>query len=200
MASKKNLGQARYRMINRLPRPSRVPIRPRGEKQYTAAPLRVTGPGNPPNGFLGGQNSATEWVVYWAMWQVFKEPGDVRQGPFSGSPTGKWSYQAFFQGGRRVRGGSVIDFLVYAGVGTSIAIRVQTERYHIFVDSATKAYDRMQVTNLGKETEVVDLYEQDFIGDRTGTACILALKNIVSGMHEADPTVGGTARRGRGVF
>ena len=37
------------------------------------------GPGDPPPGFVVGQTSATEWVIYWAMSKVFGQPDDPRE-------------------------------------------------------------------------------------------------------------------------
>lgn len=183
----------------RLRTPKRLPRLPRLPSMYAriTKTLRVTGPGNPPNGFVGANNSASEWVVYWAMWKVFNEPGDVRAAPFLGSPTGRWSYQAPFMGGRRIKGGNVIDFVVNLGA-RRIAIRVQTERYHIFVNSEIQAYDRMQAASFDADIEVVDIFEQDFIEDHSGVACIQMLRAIIAGEYMPSPLTQGTAYRTKG--
>lgn len=178
-----------------------IPILPKGPNWLRKKPTRVTGPGDPPPGFVYSHNSATEWYVYWGLWRVFHEQGDPRMPPFWGSPTGKWTYQVAVLGGRHTKGGAVLDFVVNGGRAghQSIGIRVQTEHFHVFVDSVKKAFDRLQLISVSQSMKVVDIFEQDFISDHSGEAVCNLLARILNGQYLPDPELSGTQiRRKRG--
>lgn len=156
------------------------------------------GPGEPPPGFLNYTNSYSEWVIYWALSKVIGVPKDPRQPPYEGYP-GSWTYQRPFEGGR-IAGGQVVDFLIEdpsATAGGAIALRIQTERYHIFTDAAKQAVDRMLLTRLSGRYRVVDIYEQDFISDESGQAAVLETKRALYGGATSNPLRTGQARRVR---
>lgn len=154
------------------------------------------GPGEPPAGFLTYTNSKTEWQIYWALAKIIGQPKDPRKPPYIGWP-GLWTYQKPYEGGRRLAGGQVIDFLVYhpATSHGAIAIRIQTERYHIMTDAAKQAKDRMLLIRLSDQFRVVDLYEQDFINDPSGQAAIIETKRALYGGSTSNPIRSGRARR-----
>src|SRR5690606_21060611 len=93
--------------IPRLREPSKLPQGPRlyktpRDKGYISDFM------TPPPGFVGGQNSVTEWPPYLALSKIFGLPVDPRSGPFIGEPN-VWGYQV---GGSQL-GQSKIDFVVY---------------------------------------------------------------------------------------
>jgi hypothetical protein len=184
------------RRPNRLPTMRDLPTNPRGPRLYSQRPKRLGGPGVPPPGFVGGQTSAEEWWVYWALAKIFDDPADPRQPPFLGARDGRWTYQSPFAGGRRMAGGAVIDFVVYAG-GEVIAIRLQTERFHIYATGGQQTHDLEQEAVISEYARVIDLFSQDFIGDGTGQAVIIQLKDALAGFPPRDPITSGTARRSR---
>lgn len=160
---------------------------------------RKSGPGEPPPGFLTFTNSRSEWWIYWAISKVLKFPQDPRQGPFIGYP-GLWSYQVPFEGGRAIRGGQVIDFIIESpatNTGT-LAIRIQTERYHVFADERKKAKEDILQARVARHTRIVDILEQDFMmgpNSESGQAAILEVKRAIYGGRSSDPSKSGGARR-----
>lgn len=195
----------RPRGQQRPPRLRRPPAIPTGPRLYgvTREPERLGGPGSPPAGFVGATTSASEWVVYWALAKALGTPADPRQPPFLGGEG--WTYQAPYNGGNDVLGGSIIDFVVYAGASRNdpllpfedVGIRVQTERFHVFASAGTQAADLDLKVGLSHVLRVADVYEQDFIGDRSGQAAIILVKRAMAGIEAINPITGGTARRVR---
>ena len=135
-------------------------------------------------------------IIYHAFSKVTGYPTDPRQGPFIGFP-GVWSYQKAYDEGRRMAGGSVIDFLLYAGAWSSmdIAFRIQTERFHLYADMDTQVHDAMQFQRLSSYMRVIDLYDQDFVWDRTNQAAIVLLKDALAGSITPNPINSGTTWR-----
>lgn len=178
------------------PKPLRkVPTRPMGPRIYRLGqkPRRADGgPGEPPIGFVTPHTSKTEWVVYWAMAKVLGTPLNPRKPPFTGGSN--WQYQKSVGGGRRVRGGQVLDFVVFSGV-KSIGIRVETERFHIFTNATTHAYDFYLRTHAVGVDEVVAIYDSDFLGDTSGRAACAVVARAVKGEQDPNPIRLGTARR-----
>lgn len=150
----------------------------------------------PPEGFLGGQNSRYEWMIYHALSKVMGVPEDPRQPPFLGAP-GVWTYQKAWDDGRKAIGGSVIDFVVYAGgkASNSFAFRIQTEYHHLATDHETHAFDLMQQDRLSQFFRVVDLYDSDFAFDRTNQAAIVLIKDALAGKTFPNPITNGTTER-----
>lgn len=181
----------------RMPRLRRIPRTVRGPKELGLwiTPERVVGPGEPPEGFVSGTTSASEWVAYWACATIFEDPPDPRKPPFEGGRI--WRYQVPFEGGRSKRGGSVMDFLIDLPA-EMIGIRLSTERYHEAADPRKKAFDRAQAMSLERRNvRVEDLYEQDIIADTTGNAAIRRIIELLGGWERVSPTRAGTFRRVR---
>lgn len=185
----------------RPPRMRTIPTIPKGPRMYRQPPGSdiMSGPGEPPPGFLTYTNSRSEWWIYWAISKVLNYPRDPRVGPFVGYP-GMWGYQTPFEGGRAIRGGQVIDFLIESPstkYGT-VAIRIQTERYHIFTDESKRAKEVILQARVGRHVRIVDIYEQDFMmgpNAQSGQAAILEVKRAIYGGRASDPLKAGTARR-----
>ncbi len=181
------------------PRPiKKVPQRPVGPRIYQLEkkPGRITGgPGTPPVGFVTPHTSATEWIVYWALARVLGTPQNPRKPPFIGGTN--WQYQKASGGGRRVRGGQVLDFVVFSGI-KSIGIRVETERYHIFTSATIQANDFYLRTHAVGVDDVVSIFDQDFIGDPSGRAACAVVARAIKGEQDPNPIRFGTARRVRG--
>jgi hypothetical protein len=171
------------------PRPIRLrggaPPFPSGPK-WLKKPKLLSGPGEPPPEFLFSMNSRTEWMVYWALWKIFKDEGDPRVPPFLGSPSGSWSYQTPVEGGRRQVGGAIVDFVI-ENTPQPIALRIQTERFHVFTDPNQIGFDRDSLIMLSQGMRVADVYEQDFIHDKSGVACIVALKRAILAIDPGTP-------------
>lgn len=152
------------------------------------------GPGEPPVGLVTQWTSITEWYVYWAMAKVLGTPSDPRKPPFTGGVN--WQYQKALDGGRQLRGGQVLDFVVFNGT-QSIGIRVETERYHIFTSAQKQAEDFYQRTHSSGVDIVISIFDQDFMGDPTGAAACKVVAEALKGQQPANPIRYGTARRVR---
>jgi len=180
------------------PKPIRkVPQRPTGPRLYQLEkkPRRITGgPGEPPVGFVTPHTSKTEWIVYWALAKVLGTPGDPRKPPFVGGTN--WQYQKAVGGGRRIRGGQVLDFVVMSGL-KAIGIRVETERYHIFTSATNQASDFYLRTHAVGVDEVIAIFDQDFIGDPSGKSACATVARAIRGDQDPNPIRFGTARRVR---
>lgn len=183
------------------PKPLRTPtVLPQGPNLYREPKDRgfVGGAGVPPPDFVGGNNSKYEWQIYRAIASVTGYPLEPDQPPYIGFP-GVWIYQKAWDQGRREPGGSVIDFLVYAGDHTSVdtAFRVQTEYFHIFSDANKQASDAIQKARLTEFFRVVDLYDHEFAWDATNQAAVILVKRALAGETFPDPITDGTAERVR---
>jgi len=177
-------------------RPKRLaslPTFPRGPKFLDFASLpKVGGYGEPPPGFISPSNSQAEWPPFWGLGKIFGVPKNPRRGPFIGFP-GIWEYQVPFQGGA-TPGGTHIDFVVYPHEltrGRPIALRIVTERFHLNVDPRKRAKDMVQEAALSTSYVVVDIYEQNFLFDRSGQTIIKLLKHVLAGGRAPDPFAGG---------
>lgn len=189
---------ARRRDVSRPPRLRGPAVLPRGPRLYSEPKDKgYRGPvSEPPPGFVTGNTSFTEWMVYHAMSKVMGVPEDPRQPPFIGAP-GMWTYQKAWDEGRRQPGGSVIDFIVYSGDRSDedVAFRVQTEHFHIYSGAEQHAHDLMQFYRLAGFMRVVDLYDQDFVHDPTNQACIVLIKDALAGSTFPNPLTNGTTQR-----
>lgn len=170
------------------PRPTGPLFLPKGE-------TIIGGYGEPPPGFVTGQTSLTEWIFYWSLAKVFKDPKDPRVPPYYGGRD--WGYQIAKLGGFvRAVGSTVIDFVVYQGP-TVIGIRIQTEHFHIFTSSRKHSYDmlqRAQIENAG--IRVVDVYDTELLGDPSGQKAVIAAKRAIAMIEKQNPVLSGTAARG----
>jgi hypothetical protein len=130
------------------------------------------GPGEPPEGFVGGTTSRTEWYVWWALEKLCKPLGI------------EFTYQSSFSGGRHIPGGSVVDFVIFMPL-YEILLRVQTYRFHFVLGSDKQQYDVEQKIELSDNigTVVVDIYEQDFIDDETGRKVLAVVRDALN-LHE----------------
>ena len=176
------------------PRLRTTPRLPRGPEKLHPPVQKTGGPGPPPPGFVGATNSATEWMVYWALAKIFGRPDDPRRPPFDGAWP-DWTYQ---KGIGNAPGRSIIDFIIYRTTrrGRPVAIRVQTEYFHQFTSNQKQAYDRMQAIAVSGYADVVDIFDQTFVNDKTGQAVIIVVKNALGLLRTPDPIVAGTALRG----
>ena len=183
----------------RPPRLSAIASFPKGPKLYQipqAMQKGTTGPGEPPPGFVTATTSRVEWHVYFALSKVLgfpKDPRDGRNG-FIGWP-GLWTYQTAYEGGRnRLGGGQIIDFTVEPHEltkGVPIALRLMTERFHLFTSDTKQAYEQLLRSRLSANYVVRDLYEQNFLFDPTGQAVVINVKNALAGLVEPNPVRGG---------
>lgn len=180
------------------PRPiKKAPQRVFGPKIYKldSRPQRLgKGPGEPPTGLVTQWTSKTEWYIYWALARVTGTPKDPRKPPFTGGTN--WQYQKALDGGRQVRGGQVLDFVIWNGSRT-IGIRVETERYHIFTSAQKQAEDFYQRTHSSGVDQVISIFDQDFMGDPSGAAACAVVATALKGIQPANPIRFGTARRVR---
>jgi hypothetical protein len=158
------------------------------------APDFSIGPGEPPPGFVSATTSSTEWIWYWASAKVYNDPDDPRRQPYWGGQ--QWGYQIAGTGGRMANFGSVIDFIYYMPSAT-VGIRIQTKRYHEETTPSQKAYDIAQRNSLARFITIVDVYEQDFIADRTGEAACRRLVDALGGKRRMAPGKFGFSRRVR---
>lgn len=94
-------------------------------------------------------------------------------------------------------GGSVIDFVVYAGRQSDhdVAFRVQTEFFHLYASAEQQEHDLIQLYRLSESMRVIDLYDQDFAWDRTNQACIILLKDALNGSTFPNPITNGATQR-----
>jgi len=180
----------------RTRRPVVVPIGPRLYRTTRAQELSLSGPGPAPAGFVTAQQTATEWVWYWASMKVLDPERDPRKPPFWGGQN--WAYQsqqlAQIPGVHTKAMSTNIDFL-YMLSFPYIAVRIQTYRYHTGATSIKQAYDRaQQVREVGQFNEV-DVYEQDFLSDSSGATAIILLKETLGLIRRINPdTVGNTVQ------
>lgn len=162
--------------------------------KYNKQPLVTSGFGDPPPGFIIVSTSLSEWMVYWALSKIYGLPVDPRQGPFIGAP-GIWGYQVPAMGGRAV-GGAVVDFTVQdTRSGIPIGIRIQTELWHLFTANRKQASDLLQRQRLMEDMTIVDVYDYQYTGDKTGQQVIQVMKAAIGAIEIPDPLRGATARR-----
>jgi len=192
-------GRERQNPKTKLPQLKSPPKLPSGGRAYKPLPRDqqpiVQGPGDPPPGFLMASNSITEWIVYWSLVKIFDPLTDPRTPPFDGRYP-NWSYQVPFGGGGP--GSALVDFVVYAaGTGKmDIGLRVQTEYFHIFGGQEKQAYDTFQRNAIESSgMTVIDLVDQDILGDPTGAKAIVTVKNAVGLIERPNPILTGTALR-----
>jgi hypothetical protein len=177
-------------------KPRRIQRAPR-ELTFPAESPHTGGPGDPPPGFVGAKNSATEWQPYWGLARIFGEPVPriLRDGPFIGAP-GIWEYQEYIPGGLMATN---IDFVVLPtnGLARPTAFRIQTEFVHLFPTQHDKYAADIMYRNHVEEGgfSVVDLYDYMYLGDPSGRAIIQLLKAGLGLIEPANPIATGTAQR-----
>jgi hypothetical protein len=180
----------------RLPRPPKGPTAPTGRAFIPKGETLLSGPGDPPPGFLNGQNSLTEWVCYWALFKIFGQSSDdPRRAPFYGLfPF--FEYQSSELGGyTRALGSAVVDFVVFQG-GTIIGIRIQTERFHTFASSRIQANDAIQRANLeANGLRVIDVHDDQLLPPGDGQKGVIAMKQAIGMLEKVNPIYARTAIR-----
>lgn len=188
-------GLPQLRKLTGLKQPRRPPLRQTGPKvlRLQKDPDIIGGPGEPPEGFVTAHTSRTEWWIYWALAKVLRDPPNPRKPPFTGGAG--WSYQKAIDGGRVV-GGQVVDFVVLGERGRpTVGIRVQTEHFHIMTDTAKQIEDfLLKVTERAIDV-IVDVFDQDFIADKTGHAACVVVANAIKGIQRGNPITQGTAQQ-----
>lgn len=181
-----------------LPKLKRPPTIATGPKIYRlqSEPYRLGPPGEPPPGFVTPKTSATEWPVYWGLARIFREPSPerVRTGPFVGGPP-IWTYQAYVDAGAEKSAN--VDFVVWnpGPRGKPIAIRVQTEAYHLFANNDTQVFDILHRERVSGGYTVIDIFDYDFMRDGTGQAIIVILKQALGLIERPDPISTGAVQR-----
>lgn len=148
----------------------------------------------PPDGFVGAHTSKSEWMIYAAIAFVKKDPPQPRRPPFIGGAT--WQYQSPLGGGRLERGGQVCDFLVQSNAGVEMCFRLQTEYWHVQAGHAKVQQDFYLKTHT-PGVDVVDIYEQEYIADKTLRSACRVVANALAGRETPNPSLMGTSKRVR---
>jgi hypothetical protein len=169
---------------------------PTGDRFVPKIATTLSGPGDPPPGFLTGQNSATEWLVYWALFKILgQSTDDPRQPPFYGLfPF--FQYQSAQLGGHtRALGSAVVDFVLFHG-RTIVGVRIVTERFHIFASSRQQSADALQRAQLeANGLKVIDVYDNDLLPAADGQKAVITMKRAIGLLEPLNPMIGGTAFR-----
>lgn len=180
----------------RLPKLKGPPKAPTGHAFVPKIGETISGYGEPPPGFINGQNSVTEWIAYWALYKILGTSyDDPRRPPFFGLfPF--FEYQSSELGGyTRALGSAVVDFVIHQG-GTHLGIRIQTERFHIFATSRIHAYDALQRAQLeANGLRIVDVYDTQLLGDPSGQKAVVAMKRAIGQLEDLNPVLSGSAYR-----
>ena len=178
-----------------IPKPETVK---RGPKlyEYGKEHGHTGGPGDPPPGFVTIKTTATEWPIYWALAKVLGTPAadKIRTGPFRGGPPA-WQYQNYLDlGGLK---SSNFDFVVWQTnpYTSPVAIRVQTEFFHSFTTNAKHQYDALHRLRAEENFDVVDIWDYLYLGDESGQAAILAVKNALQLIEPPNPIYTHAVRR-----
>lgn len=159
--------------------PPRKTQKPRPPKEFSQAKktVYVGGPGEPPAWFMKtGIVSRSEWFIYWALRKVKGPPGDF-----------SWANQVPAGGGRGQRGGAIIDFVIW-DQEPRLAIRIQTDRFHIASPTSIHSYDEASKRMLERVGyKVIDIYEQHFLSDKSGKAAIAIVREALKGQQRPNP-------------
>lgn len=175
---------------------TKVPTGPRMYRQ-PAKPVIEGGPGEPPAGFLDPHyhGSRSEWPIYWGLWKALDVYGNPRYPPYDGAPDGSFGYQKAELGGRRQLGGAVADFIVYPPpTGQILLIRVQTQFFHLQGGPQTVSSDELQRLALGRENNVIDVYDRDFL-HLDGKALVVYVKRVLGLIQSVNPLTAGLSTR-----
>lgn len=179
----------------RPPRLKRLPITRTGARGLAQGrkPIIATGPGLPPPGFVGAHTSGSEWPWYWGSMKILDPLRDPRKGPFFGGRN--WKYQAVEYGAAiRI---AAVDFIYYLP-GQMIGVRIQTDRYHLAAGVQKQGYDDVQRQHLSRLITVKDVFERDYIADRSGEAVCRLIIDTLGGRDHIDPITSGTYLPTRG--
>lgn len=167
-----------------LPSISGKPRTPEGTGRLRSRGPQVLGGGayedTPLEAFLrawvsSGTTSESEGFIYFALEKLLGPEGV------------QWVYQESRLGGRHRLGGAVVDFIIYLA-GLSVGVRVQTYRFHMNVSPSQQAYDKNQLIALSDpSTMIIDVFEQQYIQDRTGQAAIRLMLEIINRQWRPNP-------------
>jgi hypothetical protein len=165
----------------KIPRPPRPTYKPAGPKELGLERKVVIVTAIVPEMFPGVEfASYDELLPYWALTKAIGPEGLG------------WFYQKSEMGGRHLPGGSVLDFSI-ENQEPKIAIRVQTERFHVGVSSHKRAYDYEQKIFLEQQGFTVrDIYSHQYLHDETGQACLRLIWGILQGWIQPDPALSGS--------
>lgn len=141
--------------------------------------------------FVGAHTSLTEQMIYRAIAKVTGDPPHPERPPYTGGVN--WSYQDPLLGGRMSKGGQVCDFTIRWGT-EEVCIRLQSEYWHVQAEMA-KRIDELYEKSHGDR--IVDIFEQDFVGDCSGEAACRVVANALAGRETGDPGYRGTAQQTR---
>lgn len=125
--------------------------------------------------FATGTTSRDEGYFYWALMKLIGPPGEP------GINGLVWYYQSKVRGGSNIPGGAVVDFVV-VGVGPNndVGIRIVTPYFHIQAGPYKRATDfEQEAFLLDQGIDVVDVYSQNYIFDKSGRAVIRAARNAI---------------------
>lgn len=189
--------QRQFHTPNILERPERrgTPTRIRPPGALGKKPIRMgIGPGEPPPGFVQPGTSKPEWYLYWALWQILHEEGDVRKGPFYGGQ--KFRYQVAINGGRHTMGGSITDFVVI-WAGRQVALWLQGDRHHLEAGPERNAIDMDLMMANAQYMDVRPIYEANLILDPTGEQACRTTVETLGGRRFANPARTGEYRPSR---
>jgi hypothetical protein len=184
-----------------MPKPVTFPRGPKWEQKLRKNATTITGPGQPPPGFVRGTTSSVEWVVYWALFKILAPTRDPRQAPFWGLD-GVFRYQKAFNNGRE-RGGSVLDCHHEYGpkIRTRVGIRLQTTRFHEQAPAQQIMMDRMRRQWLSAQMTVIDLWDYEILEDNgtpgNGAKAIVGVKQAVGMIETTSRLALGNAREVR---
>lgn len=159
-----------------------MPTGPRALSRSIQSPEHKGGCGPPPQGFLGGSNSLSEWLFYCACERELGPEGD------------QWTYQSSYLGGRRMRGGAVVDFVLFTP-RYNIGVRIQSFYFHLSATQEKQSSDLEQRTNLERYgLRIIDVYEQDYIGDLSGEAARRLVRMALNGQEMPNPRAYGVVK------
>lgn len=157
----------------KIPKVKRQTIRPEPPRQFPRvhSDTYVGGPGEAPGWIITPSTSVSEWYIYWALEKKLGKQGE-----------GKWGYQISSN-----NSSTIIDFVVWDRE-PRIAIRVQSERYHIATPQRRQTYDRLQREMLERSGyKVIDVYEEHFLGDKTGKAALAVVSDALKWRERPSP-------------
>lgn len=181
-----------------LPKPPSMPRGPKWEQELRVDALELSGPGEAPAAFRGGQTSSLEWIAYWALYKIFAPDRDPRRPPYWGLE-GVFRYQSSYFGGR-VTGGTVLDFVVEytPKTRTKVGIRINGSRYHEQRGARQIANDRALLNRLSASMIVVDVWDYDLLesdgSPRDGQKAVVAMKRAIGMLQGPSRLALGTSR------
>lgn len=142
------------------------------------------GPGAQEEQYKGGTTSDSEFFIIWALRQIFKYLPD-------GGENTAWAYQSSYLGGRHIPGGAVVDFIIFGELWQT-GLRIQTFFFHLSAGSEKQESDYDQKISLeGGGLRIIDIYEQDYIHDKTGKAAIRVVLEALAGTERMNPRSSG---------